>query len=74
MSLALAAGSDVCWLICTTTVPLVFWVMLYAAVVYVCLVPVAAGLLPLAAVRPNPSAVPATARASVPPAMTRGRR
>src|SRR5262249_40462503 len=72
LSLASAARIDSRWLTCTSTEPSLFSVMVYAAVTTFLMPP--AGVLPLVEVRPSPSAVPAAASASVPPATTPGRR
>src|SRR5215469_15057597 len=77
LSLASAAIIDSCWLTCTSTEPLLISVMVYAAVTTFLMPPAAvppAPVLPLVEVRPSPSAVPAAASASVPPAISPGRR
>src|SRR5262249_54874614 len=77
LSLASAATIDFCWLICTSTEPLLISVMVYAVVTTFLMPPAAvppAAVLPLVEVRPSPSAVPAAASASVLPAISPGRR
>src|SRR5215471_8220219 len=77
LSLASAARIDCRWLTCTSTEPSLFSVMVYAAVTTFLMPPAGvppAPVLPLVEVRPSPSAVPAAASASVPPAISPGRR